>query len=70
MFMTKIRILNSINSSAINQKTKQKPHPTCYILTSFSGIMWVKLTILFLPICIYTGFLMQKDILDIFPENK
>ena len=63
-----------INSSAINLKNKtKKTIQLCYILTSiFLALCGLlnEVNFIFWPIWLCTGFLMQKDILDIFPENK
>ncbi len=63
-----------INSSAVNLGSNtKKTIQICYFLTSsFLAICAFinQLTFVFWPIWLITGFLMQKDILKIFPENK
>lgn len=63
-----------VNSSAVNLASNtKKTIQICYFLTSsFLAICAFinQLTFIFWPIWLITGFLMQKDILKIFPENK
>ena len=63
-----------VNSSAVNLASNtKKTIQICYFLTSsFLAICAFinQLTFVFWPIWLITGFLMQKDILKIFPENK
>ncbi len=63
-----------VNSSAINLASNtKKTIQICYFLTSsFLAICAYinQLTFIFWPIWLITGFLMQKDILKIFPESK
>ncbi len=63
-----------INSSAVNLASNtKKTIQICYFLTSsFLAICAFinQLTFVFWPIWLITGFLMQKDILKIFPESK
>ena len=63
-----------VNSSAINLASNtKKTIQICYFLTSsFLAICAFinQLTFVFWPIWLITGFLMQKDILKIFPESK
>ncbi|MDC3160293.1 4-hydroxybenzoate polyprenyltransferase [Prochlorococcus sp. AH-716-G04] len=63
-----------VNSSAVNLASNtKKTIQICYFLTSsFLAICAFinQLTFVFWPIWLITGFLMQKDILKIFPESK
>ncbi len=63
-----------VNSSAVNLASNtKKTIQICYFLTSsFLAICAFinQLTFIFWPIWLITGFLMQKDILKIFPESK
>ena len=63
-----------VNSSAVNLASNtKKTIQICYFLTSsFLAICAFinQLTFIFWPIWLITGFLMQKDILTIFPESK
>ncbi len=63
-----------VNSSAVNLASNtKKTIQICYFLTSsFLAICAFinQLTFIFWPIWLLTGFLMQKDILKIFPESK
>ena len=63
-----------VNSSAVNLASNiKKTIQICYFLTSgFLAICALinQLTFVFWPIWLITGFLMQKDILKIFPESK
>jgi len=63
-----------VNSSAINLASNtKKTIQICYFLTSvFLAICALinQLTFIFWPIWLITTFLMQKDILEIFPESK
>ena len=63
-----------INSSAVSLDSNiKKTIQICYFLTSgFLAICALinQLTFVFWPIWLITGFLMQKDILKIFPESK
>ena len=63
-----------INSSAVNLASKTKiTIQICYLLTSvFLAICALinQLNLIFWPIWLITAFLMQKDILEIFPESK
>ncbi len=63
-----------VNSSAVNLASNtKKTVQICYFLTSsFLAICAFinQLTFIFWPIWLITGFLMQKDILKIFPESK
>ncbi|MDC3170880.1 4-hydroxybenzoate polyprenyltransferase [Prochlorococcus sp. AH-716-E13] len=63
-----------VNSSAVNLASNtKKTIQICYFLTSsFLAICALinQLTFIFWPIWLITSFLMQKDILKIFPESK
>ena len=63
-----------VNSSAVSLASNiKKTIQICYFLTSgFLAICALinQLTFVFWPIWLITGFLMQKDILKIFPESK
>jgi len=63
-----------VNSSAVNLKNNTKiTIQICYFLTStFLGICGFlnQVNFIFWPILLITAFLMQKDILKVFPENK
>ena len=63
-----------INSSAINlQNNTKKTIQICYFLTSsFLALCGLlnKVDFIFWPIWLITAFLMQKDILKVFPESK
>ena len=63
-----------INSSAVNLKKNTKiTIQICYFLTSaFLAICGFlnQVNFIFWPILLMTAFLMQKDILKVFPENK
>ena len=63
-----------VNSSAVNLKNNTKiTIQICYFLTSaFLAICGFlnQVNFIFWPILLLTGFLMQKDILKVFPENK
>ncbi len=63
-----------VNSSAVNLASNtKKTVQICYFLTScFLAICAFinQLTFIFWPIWLLTAFLMQKDILKIFPESK
>ena len=63
-----------INSSAVNLKNNTKiTIQICYFLTSaFLAICGFlnQVNFIFWPILLITAFLMQKDILKVFPENK
>ena len=63
-----------INSSAVNLKNNTKiTIQICYFLTStFLAICGFlnQVNFIFWPILLMTAFLMQKDILKVFPENK
>ena len=63
-----------VNSSAVNLKNNtKKTIQLCYFLTSaFLAICGFlnQVNFIFWPILLLTGFLMQKDILKVFPENK
>ena len=63
-----------INSSAVNLKNNTKiTIQICYFLTSaFLAICGFlnQLNFIFWPILLITAFLMQKDILKVFPEHK
>ena len=63
-----------VNSSAVNLASNtKKTIQICYFLTSsFLGICAFinQITFVFWPIWLITGFLMQKDVLKIFPESK
>ena len=63
-----------VNSSAVNLKNNTKiTIQICYFLTStFLAICGFlnQVNFIFWPILLMTAFLMQKDILKVFPENK
>ena len=63
-----------VNSSAVNLASHTKiTIQICYFLTSaFLAICALinQLNLVFWPIWLITSFLMQKDILKIFPESK
>jgi len=63
-----------VNSSAVNLQNNTKlTIQTCYFLTSlFLAICALlnQLNFIFWPIWLITAFLMQKDILKVFPENN
>ncbi len=63
-----------INSSAVNLASNTKiTIQICYFLTSvFLGICALinQLNFIFWPIWLTTAFLMQKDVLKVFPESK
>ena len=63
-----------VNSSALNLESNTKiTIQVCYFLTStFLAICALvnQLNFIFWPIWLITAFLMQKDILNIFPESK
>ncbi len=63
-----------VNSSAVNLKHNTKiTIQICYFLTSiFLAICGFlnQVNFIFWPILLMTAFLMQKDILKVFPENK
>ena len=63
-----------INSSAVNLASNTKiTIQICYFLTSvFIAICALinQLNLIFWPIWLITAFLMQKDVLEIFPERK
>ncbi len=63
-----------VNSSAVNLASNTKiTIQICYFITSaFLAICALinQLNLIFWPIWLITGFLMQKDILKIFPETK
>ncbi len=63
-----------VNSSAVNLASNtKKTIQICYFLTSgFLAIcaLFNQLTFIFWPIWLITAFLMQRDILKIFPESK
>ncbi len=63
-----------VNSSAVNLASNtQITIQICYFLTSFFLAICAlinQIDLIFWPIWLTTGFLMQKDVLNIFPESK
>ena len=63
-----------VNSSAVNLKNNtKKAIQTCYLATSiFLGICGLlnQLNFIFWATLLITAYLMQKDVLKVFPENK